>query len=76
MLSSSEKQRLLQEVPFVKLSYENLSHKKVEAFDYISIIPRGGKCFLWFYNATTCYLVKLEKKAKSRYFQGAHFLST
>lgn len=69
MLSSSEKQRLLQEVPFVKLSYENLSHKKVDTFDYISIIPRGGKCFLWFYNATTCYLVKLEKRQKVDIFK-------
>ena len=69
MLSSSEKQRLLQEVPFVKLSYENIGHKKVDAFDYISIIPRGGKCFLWFYNATTCYLVKLEKRQKVDIFK-------
>jgi len=74
MLSHAEKQRLLQEVPFVKLSYENISHKKVESFDYISIIPRGGKCFLWFYNATT-FLVKLEKKQKVDIFKIPLFFS-
>lgn len=68
MLSHYEKQRYMQEVPFVKLSYENISHKKVETFDYISIIPRGGKCFLWFHNAAT-FLVKLEKKQKVDIFK-------
>lgn len=32
----------------IKLSYENISHKKVSKFDFVMAIPEGKKCFVWF----------------------------
>jgi hypothetical protein len=48
MLSQTEKQNILSEFPNIKLSYENITHKKVFNADYIVAIPEGKKCFVWF----------------------------
>ena len=48
MLQSSDQENLLQLFPNIKLSYENLAHKKVYNYDLILAIPEGKKCFAWF----------------------------
>ena len=48
MLSPADKTNVLNEFPNIKLSYENITHKKVFNPDYIVAIPEGKKCFAWF----------------------------
>jgi len=49
MLSEQDKQLLLTEFPEnIKLSYENIIHKKVYNADINLAIPCGIKSFLWF----------------------------
>ena len=48
MLSQADKKNVLNEFPNIKLSYENITHKKVFNPDYIVAIPEGKKCFAWF----------------------------
>ena len=48
MFKNLDKQNILSEFPNVKLSYENITHKKVYNSDMILIIPDGKKCFAWF----------------------------
>lgn len=47
-LSIEEKQDILSRFPSFKLCYEKIAHNKVA--DSISVsIPKGPKCFIWFY---------------------------
>jgi len=48
MFKHIDKQLLLSEFPNIKLSYENITHKKVYNSDMILLIPDGKKCFAWF----------------------------
>jgi len=67
MIEEQEKQQLLREFPNIKLSYENISHKKVYEFECLLTIPFGTKCFAWFYthmNKETCYIIELNDKKK------------
>ena len=48
LLSNNEKQNILLDFPNIKLSYENITHKKVYNSDMILVIPDGKKCFAWF----------------------------
>ena len=48
MLNHIDKQTILSDFPNIKLSYENISHKKVYNSDMILLIPEGKKCFAWF----------------------------
>jgi hypothetical protein len=48
MLSQTDKESIIKEFPNIKLSYENITHKKVYKSDYIVAIPEGIKCFAWF----------------------------
>lgn len=48
MLTQMDKENMLRDFPNVKLSYENITHKKVYRSDYIVAIPEGIKCFAWF----------------------------
>jgi len=48
MLSRSDKENILRDFPNIKLSYENITHKKVYNSDYIVAIPEGKSCFAWF----------------------------
>lgn len=61
MLSDQEKEQILSEMPNVKLSYENIIHKKVYS-DFVLAIPEGKKCFAWFTNGkngNVCYILEL-----------------
>ncbi len=48
MFKHLDKQNILSDFPNVKLSYENITHKKVYNSDMILLIPDGKKCFAWF----------------------------
>ena len=53
---------ILDEFPSVKLSYENIIHKKVYNLDYVTAIPEGKKCFAWFTNYNNqdvCFIMEL-----------------
>jgi hypothetical protein len=43
-----DKQNIIRDFPNIKLSYENITHKKVYNSDMILLIPEGKKCFAWF----------------------------
>lgn len=62
-----EKQSILKEFPNVKLSYENIIHKKVYNSDLILAVPSGKKCFMWFTmhnNKPVCYSMELNNNEK------------
>ena len=62
MLSQSDKEYVLREFPNVKLSYENITYKKVYNSDYIVAVPEGKKCFAWFTNLNdkmVCLIMEL-----------------
>ena len=75
MIEEQEKQQLLREFPNIKLSYENISHKKVYEFECLLTIPFGTKCFAWFYtrmDKETCYIIAslyLNKKEPDIYLE-------
>ena len=48
MFKQLDKQTILSDFPNIKLSYENITHKKVYNSDMILVIPDGKKCFAWF----------------------------
>ena len=55
-------EEILNEFPSVKLSYENIIHKKVYNLDYVTAIPEGKKCFAWFTNYNNqdvCFIMDL-----------------
>ena len=63
MLSDQEKEQILSELPNIKLSYENIIHKKVYS-DFVLAIPEGKKCFAWFTNSkngNVCYILELNE---------------
>jgi len=65
MLTQSDKENLLKEFPNIKLSYENITHKKVYNSDYIVAIPEGKKCFAWFTSVNdkmVCLVMELVNK--------------
>lgn len=67
MLSHKDKESILKEFPNIKLSYENITHKKVYNSDFIIGIPQGQKCFTWFtiYNDNPgCFILELDSKGK------------
>ena len=63
MLSDQEKEQILSELPNIKLSYENIIHKKVYS-NFVLAIPEGKKCFAWFTNTkngNVCYILELKE---------------
>ena len=63
MLSEQEKEQILSELPNIKLSYENITHKKVYS-NFVLAIPEGKKCFAWFTNSkngNVCYILELKE---------------
>jgi len=67
MISEEDTEIILTEFPNVKLSYENIIHKKVYPLknDYLLIIPDGKKCFVWFTlykDKPVCLLFELDNK--------------
>ena len=75
LLTKEQKQNILGDFYKIKLSYENIIHKKVSGnhstfemdFDYAMIIPKGKKYFAWFifYNdEPVCLLMEIEHQNK------------
>jgi hypothetical protein len=65
MLNQIEKEQVLVGFPNIKLSYENITHKKVCDADFMLAIPQGVKCFAWFtiYNdKNVCFIMELANK--------------
>ena len=67
VLNVDEKDTILSQFPKnIKLSYENVVHKKVLNASLITIIPQGKKCFVWFtmnqQDKPICYFLMQEKK--------------
>jgi hypothetical protein len=59
-----DKEEILSNFPNIKLSYENIIHKKVFNSNYMVAIPTGKKCFVWFTTIngkSTCLLLELSK---------------
>jgi len=59
-----DKQEILSNFPNIKLSYENIIHKKVFNSNYMVAIPTGKKCFVWFTTVNgkpNCLLLELSK---------------
>jgi hypothetical protein len=67
MLTEQDRENILSEFPNIKLSYENITHKKVYNSDLLIGIPEGNKCFVWFtfYNEKPVCLF-LEKNQKKK----------
>jgi hypothetical protein len=62
MLTIEDQKHLLSEFPDLKLSYENITHKKVYNSELVIAIPEGAKCFAWFTyfrESPVCLLFKL-----------------
>ncbi len=55
----------LTEFPDLKLSYENITHKKVYNSELVMAIPEGPKCFGWFtyyQEAPVCFIIDDKKQ--------------
>jgi hypothetical protein len=53
---------IIGEFPNIKLSYENIVHKKVSNYDFVLAIPEGDKHFAWFTlykNNPVCFIMKI-----------------
>ncbi|MFY7729315.1 MAG: hypothetical protein ACOVRN_07355 [Flavobacterium sp.] len=62
-MSDEDKQSVLREFPNIKLSYEVVTHKKVESYDRAWLIPAGKRCFAWFttvQDQAVCIILELE----------------
>jgi hypothetical protein len=60
MFSSEDMKHKLSDFSALKLSYENITHKKVYNSDFVMAIPEGPKCFAWFtyfQEAPVCLIV-------------------
>jgi hypothetical protein len=71
MLSHSEQESILSDFPNIKLSYENVAHKKVYS-DIMVAIPCGKKCFIWFTeydDKNVCFLLELGEKKQIQNIQ-------
>lgn len=67
MLTQKEKNNILDDFPNIKLSYENIIHKKVFNADMILAIPKGTKCFAWFTMVNDnyeCVILELDSHKK------------
>ena len=48
MIKNLDKQNIISNFPNIKLSYENITHKKVYDANIVLAIPDGNKYFAWF----------------------------
>jgi len=65
MLSEEAQQNILKDFPNIKLSYENITHKKVYKYDIYLAIPCGKKCFAWFTifdNKNVCFVMEISDR--------------
>lgn len=63
VLNDAEVSNIMKGFPNIKLSYENIVHKKVYDSDFMMTIPEGKKYFAWFSiykNQNVCYLLEIE----------------
>jgi hypothetical protein len=66
MLTVEDQKHLLSEFPDLKLSYENITHKKVYNSELVIAIPEGVKCFGWFTyfkEAPVCFVIDDKKQS-------------
>lgn len=66
-LSHREKENILKSLPFVELSYERNTHKKVYCSNIYVTIPKGQKYFAWFTNFkrnSVCFFFHLDRYKK------------
>ena len=66
-----DKDALLQDFPNIKLSYENIIHKKVFNAELMLVIPDGKKYLCWFAENNGecfCYLLELKTNQKGLIF--------
>ena len=60
--SNEQKRHIMEDFTEVKLSYENIIHKKVYC-DFVLAIPEGKKCLVWFTKTSTeeniCYALEV-----------------
>lgn len=67
-LNHFDKEHILSDFPKIKLSYENVIHKKVYNTDnnFVMAIPYGKKCFAWFTyynNKNSCILLIIDNNS-------------
>jgi hypothetical protein len=68
MLTQQNKEAILMDFPNIKLSYENITHKKVYTSDLIIGIPEGTKCLIWFTfydDNQSCICLELNQETKN-----------
>jgi hypothetical protein len=66
MLTVEDQKHLLSEFPDIKLSYENITHKKVYNSELVIAIPEGEKCFGWFTyfkESPVCFIIDDNKQS-------------
>jgi hypothetical protein len=66
MLTVEDQKHLLSEFPDLKLSYENITHKKVYNSELVVAIPEGEKCFGWFTyfkETPVCFIIDNKKQS-------------
>ena len=64
MLSTTEMSDIISDFPNIKLSYENIMHKKVFNYDIVLTQPDGEKHFAWFTyynNKNVCFIMEIGK---------------
>lgn len=65
LLSRNQRDKLLERLPKLELSYETISHKKVcESYNICLAIPTGKKVFLWFTfykEYDVCYMIECNR---------------
>jgi len=67
MINSTEYQQILNNLPHIKLSYENIIHNKVYNADILLAIPKGIKSFVWFttyHKQNVCFIMELNENKK------------
>jgi hypothetical protein len=68
VLDQYQSNDLLQRFPYLELSYETVSHKKIpEQYDISLAIPYGKKCYLWlsyYQDKDACFLLEINKEKK------------
>ena len=67
MINPTEYQQILNNLPHIKLSYENIIHNKVYNADILLAIPKGIKSFVWFttyQKQNVCFIMELNELKK------------
>ena len=65
----------VKDFPNIKLSYENITYKKVYNADVILAIPEGKKCFAWFTTLNDKNVCLIMETTKNRQFQNIRVIN-